>query len=62
MDSHYTYDKGPNKPPTTFVFGPLYLASRVYQLSPPEVSLRFSLPKTQKLLPQIWKEKEKKKV
>ncbi|XP_048336715.1 methyl jasmonate esterase 1-like isoform X1 [Ziziphus jujuba] len=36
MDSRYTYDNGPNKPPTTFVFGPLYLASRVYQFSPPE--------------------------
>ncbi|KAK9286153.1 hypothetical protein L1049_014535 [Liquidambar formosana] len=36
LDSRYTYDDGPNNPPTTFIFGPLYLASKVYQLSPIE--------------------------
>ncbi|OMO74181.1 polyneuridine-aldehyde esterase [Corchorus capsularis] len=36
MDNRYTYDDGPNKPPTTFVFGPLFLSSQVYQLSPPQ--------------------------
>ncbi|GMY05945.1 salicylic acid-binding protein 2-like [Fagus crenata] len=36
LDSHYTYDQGPNNPPTTFIFGPLYLASDVFQLSPIE--------------------------
>ena len=39
LDNHYTYDEGPNKAPTTFVFGPRYLASHVYQLSPHEVSI-----------------------
>ncbi|KAK4848028.1 hypothetical protein QYF36_008349 [Acer negundo] len=34
LDSKYTYDNGPNNPPTTFTFGPLFLASNVYQLSP----------------------------
>ncbi|KAK7252064.1 hypothetical protein RIF29_35771 [Crotalaria pallida] len=34
LDNEYTYDDGPNKPPTTFKFGPRYLASLVYQLSP----------------------------
>ncbi|OMP01571.1 Isopenicillin N synthase [Corchorus olitorius] len=36
MDNRYTYDDGPNKPPTTFVFGPIFLSSQVYQLSPPQ--------------------------
>ncbi|XP_030522754.1 methyl jasmonate esterase 1-like [Rhodamnia argentea] len=36
LDSHYTYDSGPNNPPTTFSFGPIFLASTVYQLSPIE--------------------------
>ncbi|KAK4848142.1 hypothetical protein QYF36_009765 [Acer negundo] len=34
LDSKYTYDNGPNNPPTTITLGPLYLASNVYQLSP----------------------------
>ncbi|TYJ03415.1 hypothetical protein E1A91_A12G026300v1 [Gossypium mustelinum] len=36
MDNHYTYDDGPSSPPTTFTFGPMFLSSKVYQLSPPE--------------------------
>ncbi|KAM1794429.1 hypothetical protein ACFX11_034908 [Malus domestica] len=36
LDSRYTYDQGPSNPPTTLIFGPLYLVSRVYQLSPIE--------------------------
>ncbi|PON49203.1 Methyl esterase [Parasponia andersonii] len=36
MDNHYTYDSGPNNPPTTFIFGPLFLAAKVYQKSPYE--------------------------
>ncbi|XP_048429161.1 methyl jasmonate esterase 1-like [Pyrus x bretschneideri] len=36
LDSRYTYDQGPSNPPTTLIFGPLYLKSRVYQLSPIE--------------------------
>ncbi|KAF8013652.1 hypothetical protein BT93_I1498 [Corymbia citriodora subsp. variegata] len=36
LDSCYTYDNGPNNPPTTFSFGPTFLASTVYQLSPIE--------------------------
>ncbi|KAK7400849.1 hypothetical protein VNO78_12157 [Psophocarpus tetragonolobus] len=34
LDSHYTYDDGSHRPPTTFVFGTRYLASYVYHLSP----------------------------
>ncbi|KAI6701272.1 hypothetical protein NL676_015596 [Syzygium grande] len=33
-DSRYSYDNGPNNPPTAFTFGPMFLASRAYQLSP----------------------------
>ncbi|KAK9942217.1 hypothetical protein M0R45_007895 [Rubus argutus] len=36
LDSRFTYDQGPDNPPTTFIFGPLYLATNVYQLSPKE--------------------------
>ncbi|KAJ4716381.1 salicylic acid-binding protein 2-like [Melia azedarach] len=36
MDCKYTYDDGPNNPPTTFIFGPSYLKSSVYQHSPME--------------------------
>lgn len=43
LDSIYTYDNGPNEPPTTFTFGPLYLSSRLYQLSPIEDSTLASL-------------------
>ncbi|MED6123739.1 hypothetical protein PIB30_052174 [Stylosanthes scabra] len=34
LDNQYSYDEGPNKPATTFLFGPRFLASRLYQLSP----------------------------
>ncbi|RYQ84055.1 hypothetical protein Ahy_B10g102939 [Arachis hypogaea] len=40
LDNHYTYDEGPNKSATTFVFGPKFLASKVYQLSPKQVILQ----------------------
>ncbi|CAN4107633.1 unnamed protein product [Withania somnifera] len=33
-DNRVTYDNGPTNPPTTFSFGPNYLASYLYQLSP----------------------------
>ncbi|POO02713.1 Methyl esterase [Trema orientale] len=36
LDSQYIYDDGPNNPPTALSFGPIFLASRLYQLSPPE--------------------------
>ncbi|OIT06035.1 salicylic acid-binding protein 2 [Nicotiana attenuata] len=36
LDNHYTYDNGPNNPPTTFNFGQKHLATYVYQLSPVE--------------------------
>ncbi|PON54024.1 Methyl esterase [Parasponia andersonii] len=36
LDSQYIYDEGPNNPPTALSFGPIFLASRLYQLSPPE--------------------------
>ncbi|CAN4112276.1 unnamed protein product [Withania somnifera] len=34
IGNHVTYDNGPNNPPTTFNFGPKYLATCLYQLSP----------------------------
>ncbi|KAK4378397.1 hypothetical protein RND71_000259 [Anisodus tanguticus] len=33
-DNRVTYNNGPTNPPTTFSFGPKYLASHLYQLSP----------------------------
>ncbi|KAF3943631.1 hypothetical protein CMV_029833 [Castanea mollissima] len=36
LDTHYTYDQGPNNPPTTLIFGPLYSASELFPLSPIE--------------------------
>ncbi|VVA09587.1 PREDICTED: salicylic acid-binding 2 [Prunus dulcis] len=35
-DSEYRYDKGPNNPPTSAIFGPQRMTSVLYQLSPPE--------------------------
>ncbi|KAB2051001.1 hypothetical protein ES319_A12G025500v1 [Gossypium barbadense] len=43
MDNHYTYNDGPSSPPTTFTFGPMFLSSKVYQLSPPEDSALASM-------------------
>ncbi|KAK4477495.1 hypothetical protein RD792_016721 [Penstemon davidsonii] len=36
MDNQYTYAKGKGKPPTSCLFGHKFLASKLYQLSPPE--------------------------
>ncbi|KAK9165297.1 hypothetical protein Scep_000488 [Stephania cephalantha] len=36
MDNKFSYENGANKPPTIFSFGPKFLASNVYNLSPPE--------------------------
>ncbi|KAL6337919.1 hypothetical protein AAG906_002385 [Vitis piasezkii] len=33
MDTQYTFDRGPNNPPTSVIFGPEYLAAKLYQLS-----------------------------
>ncbi|PRQ55917.1 putative 3-oxolaurate decarboxylase [Rosa chinensis] len=35
-DTQYRYDQGANNPPTSLLFGPKQLSSRLYQLSPPE--------------------------
>ena len=45
LDNHFTYDQGPNNPPTTLIFGPLYSASELFPLSPIEVRNAFSFPK-----------------
>ncbi|PON54028.1 Methyl esterase [Parasponia andersonii] len=37
LDSQFIYDRGPNNPPTALIFGPKYLATKLYQLSPPEL-------------------------
>ncbi|KAI3446036.1 hypothetical protein Pfo_002701 [Paulownia fortunei] len=34
LDSRYSYDNGPNNPPTTLMLGPKYLSVNMYQLSP----------------------------
>ncbi|GER25106.1 methyl jasmonate esterase [Striga asiatica] len=36
MDNEYAYCQGKDKPPTSYRFGPKFLASTMYQLSPPE--------------------------
>ncbi|XP_051119780.1 methyl jasmonate esterase 1-like [Andrographis paniculata] len=36
MDSEYSFDNGVENPPTSMVFGPEFLASRLYQLCPPQ--------------------------
>ncbi|XP_019170182.1 PREDICTED: salicylic acid-binding protein 2-like [Ipomoea nil] len=36
LDNLFTFDNGLNNPPTTFIFGPNYLAANLYQLSPIE--------------------------
>lgn len=36
MDTHFSFSNGDDKPPTSMLFGPEFLASRLYQLSPPE--------------------------
>ncbi|PPR96488.1 hypothetical protein GOBAR_AA24188 [Gossypium barbadense] len=43
MENHYTYDDGPSSPPTTFTFRPMFLSSKLYQLSPPEDSALASM-------------------
>ncbi|KAJ8764384.1 hypothetical protein K2173_006124 [Erythroxylum novogranatense] len=45
MDSHYRYDDGPNSPPSSVLFGPNFLATKFYQLSPPEQKLKQCLPR-----------------
>ncbi|XP_020426628.1 putative methylesterase 19 [Prunus persica] len=50
LDSKYTNDQGPNNPPITLIFGPLFLATNVYQLSPTEdVALGTMLMRPQRL-------------
>lgn len=36
LDTRFTFDNGPNNPPTSFIFGPKHLLLRLYQLSPIE--------------------------
>ncbi|GMN29886.1 hypothetical protein TIFTF001_002600 [Ficus carica] len=44
LDSQYIYDQGRNNSPTALRFRPVFLASKLYQLSPPEdFSLALSL-------------------
>ncbi|KAH6833734.1 hypothetical protein C2S53_009743 [Perilla frutescens var. hirtella] len=44
MDNQISFSNGDDKPPTSLLFGPEFLASRLYQLSPPEdLSLATSL-------------------
>ncbi|KAM2002390.1 hypothetical protein ACFX15_026095 [Malus domestica] len=43
MDSQYIYDNGTNNSATSFLFGPKVMATSLYQLSPPQVSLEVCL-------------------
>ncbi|KAK7286958.1 hypothetical protein RJT34_22335 [Clitoria ternatea] len=44
MDTKFFFFDGPNKPPTARLVGPKFMASKMYQLSPPEdLSLALSL-------------------
>ncbi|KAI3452072.1 hypothetical protein Pfo_008737 [Paulownia fortunei] len=36
MDCQYSFTNGDDRPPTSFLFGPKFMASHLYQLSPPE--------------------------
>ncbi|KAK9948833.1 hypothetical protein M0R45_004392 [Rubus argutus] len=38
MDSQFRYDRGPNNSATSFLVGPKAMASKFYQLSPPELT------------------------
>lgn len=38
MDTTFTFDDGPQNPPTSVLFGPKFMATKIYQLSPPEVT------------------------
>ena len=42
MDSQLIHDDGPDKPANALLFGPDYLASKLYSLSPPEVRISTS--------------------
>ncbi|KAG6583867.1 Salicylic acid-binding protein 2, partial [Cucurbita argyrosperma subsp. sororia] len=44
LDSHNVYENGEDKPPTSYILGPLKLAKHLYSLSPPEdLSLAITL-------------------
>ncbi|KAL1556982.1 putative esterase PIR7A isoform X2 [Salvia divinorum] len=36
MDTQFRFNNGPDRPPTSLQFGPDYMATRLYNLSPPE--------------------------
>ncbi|XP_022775230.1 methylesterase 3-like [Durio zibethinus] len=36
MDTQFTFDNGPDKPPNSLLFGPNFMSTMLYQLSPPE--------------------------
>ncbi|XP_017984855.1 PREDICTED: methylesterase 10 [Theobroma cacao] len=36
MDTQFTFDDGPDKPPTSLLFGPSFMSTKLYQLSLPE--------------------------
>ncbi|XP_062075639.1 methyl jasmonate esterase 1-like [Humulus lupulus] len=36
VDSKFIFENGPNKSPTASILGPIYMATKVYQLSPPQ--------------------------
>lgn len=42
MDCTFTFDGGPENPPTSGSFGPIYLEKRVYQNCQPEASIATS--------------------
>ncbi|XAR73948.1 hypothetical protein NMG60_11008088 [Bertholletia excelsa] len=36
MDSQHQFHRGPDKPPTSFLFGPGFMSAKLYEQSPPE--------------------------
>ncbi|POO02652.1 Alpha/beta hydrolase fold [Trema orientale] len=55
MDSELIYNQGPNNPPTDIIFGPNYLASKLYQFSPPESYTSVTLFNNQELISEQLK-------
>jgi len=53
LDNKLYYDNGPNNPPTSFIFGPKYIAQVLYQFSPPEVNIYITQKKKNVLTQSI---------
>ncbi|XVF61897.1 hypothetical protein PTKIN_Ptkin08bG0171500 [Pterospermum kingtungense] len=66
MDTQFTFDDGRDNPPTSLLFGPNFMSSKLYQLSPPEdltlammLARPFPLPTDAAFIEEIVLTKEK---